>query len=180
MYNLNALLSRLLHPVERDSEETNDEADGLDARPGQESRSRSWQSRQWLPPAPGGGSSFSRRTIVASLPRNVLLITIDTLRADALGAYGNASAATPWMDRLAAGGVRFRTARAHNVLTLPSHANILTGRLPPDHGVRDNAGFRLAGGEATLATRLKARELSHRRLHQRVPARLAVWPVPRF
>ena len=90
-------------------------------------------------------------------PRNVLLITIDTLRADALGAYGNASAATPWLDRLAAGGVRFSTARAHNVLTLPSHANILAGRLPPDHGVRDNAGFRLAPGEATLATRLAAR-----------------------
>ncbi len=88
-------------------------------------------------------------------PRNVLLITIDTLRADALGAYGNASAATPWLDRLAAGGVRFSTARAHNVLTLPSHANILAGRLPPDHGVRDNAGFRLAPGEATLATRLR-------------------------
>ncbi len=60
------------------------------------------------------------------------------------------------MDRLAAEGVRFNTARAHNVLTLPSHANILTGRLPPDHGVRDNAGFRLAAGEATLATRLEA------------------------
>ncbi len=100
---------------------------------------------------------YSRDAPGRSLPRNVLLITIDTLRADALGAYGNASAATPWMDRLAAGGVRFRTARAHNVLTLPSHASILTGRLPPDHGVRDNAGFRLAGSEATLATRLKAR-----------------------
>ena len=100
---------------------------------------------------------FTRDTLRPSLPRNVLLITIDTLRADALGAYGNASAATPWMDRLAASGVRFRTARAHNVLTLPSHANILTGRLPPDHGVRDNAGFRLAVGEATLATRLKER-----------------------
>lgn len=100
---------------------------------------------------------FTRETHRPSPPRHVLLITIDTLRADALGAYGNASAATPWMDRLAAGGVRFRTARAHNVLTLPSHANILTGRLPPDHGVRDNAGFRLAAGEATLATRLEAR-----------------------
>ena len=100
---------------------------------------------------------FTREPHRPSPPRNVLLITIDTLRADALGAYGNASASTPWMDRLAAGGVLFRTARAHNVLTLPSHANILTGRLPPDHGVRDNAGFRLPATEATLATRLKAR-----------------------
>ena len=64
----------------------------------------------------------------------MLLITIDTLRADALGASGNPSARTPWLDRLAAGGVRFSNARAHNVVTLPSHANILTGRLPPDHG----------------------------------------------
>jgi arylsulfatase A-like enzyme/Flp pilus assembly protein TadD len=90
-------------------------------------------------------------------PRNLLLITVDTLRADALGAYGNASAVTPWLDRLAAGGARFDRARAHSVLTLPSHANIMTGRLPPDHGVRDNAGFRLAATEDTLATRLKAR-----------------------
>lgn len=90
-------------------------------------------------------------------PRNVLLITIDTLRADALGAYGNGAAATPVLDRLAGGGVRFATARAHNVLTLPSHANILTGRLPTEHGVRDNAGFRLGAGHATLATILGAR-----------------------
>jgi arylsulfatase A-like enzyme/Flp pilus assembly protein TadD len=89
-------------------------------------------------------------------PRNILLITIDTLRADSIGAYGNARAATPWLDRLAAGGVRFDNARAHNVVTLPSHANILTGRLPPEHGIRDNAGFRLASTEETLATRLKS------------------------
>ena len=90
-------------------------------------------------------------------PKNLLLITVDTLRADALGAYGRSSAVTPWLDRLAAGGARFDRARAHSVLTLPSHANIMTGRLPPDHGVRDNAGFRLATAEETLATRLKAR-----------------------
>jgi arylsulfatase A-like enzyme/Flp pilus assembly protein TadD len=90
-------------------------------------------------------------------PRNLLLITVDTLRADALGAYGSTSAVTPWLDRLAAAGARFDRARAHNVVTLPSHANMLTGRLPPDHGIRDNAGFRLAATEETLATRLKAR-----------------------
>jgi arylsulfatase A-like enzyme/Flp pilus assembly protein TadD len=73
-----------------------------------------------------------------------------------LGSSGNRSAQTPWLDRLAAGGLRFTNARAHNVVTLPSHANILTGRLPPDHGVRDNAGFRLAATEETLATRLAA------------------------
>jgi arylsulfatase A-like enzyme/Flp pilus assembly protein TadD len=90
-------------------------------------------------------------------PRNVLLVTIDTLRADALGAYGNPRAATPVLDRLAHSGLRFDNARAHNVVTLPSHANILTGRLPIDHGVRDNAGFRFPQGEETLATWLKAR-----------------------
>ena len=93
----------------------------------------------------------------APAPRNVLLITIDTLRADALGAYGNPRAATPTIDRLAQGGLRFDNARAHNVVTLPSHANILTGRLPIDHGVRDNSGFRLPPAEETLATWLKAR-----------------------
>jgi arylsulfatase A-like enzyme/Flp pilus assembly protein TadD len=86
---------------------------------------------------------------------SVLLVTIDTLRADALGCYGRADAATPWIDRLAAEGVRFETAHAHNVVTLPSHANLLSGRYPLQHGVRDNTGFRFPEGEPTLATRLK-------------------------
>src|SRR5258707_5149085 len=88
---------------------------------------------------------------------SVLLITIDTLRADALGAYGRPQAETPFMDRLAAGGVRFVEARAQNVVTLPSHANILSGLYPVRHGVRDNAGFRFPGDQETLATRLKKR-----------------------
>ena len=88
---------------------------------------------------------------------SVLLVSIDTLRADALGCYGRADAGTPWIDRLAAGGVRFETARAHNVVTLPSHSNLLTGRLPTSHGVRDNAGFRLPADVPTLATMLRDR-----------------------
>jgi tetratricopeptide (TPR) repeat protein len=88
---------------------------------------------------------------------SVLLVTIDTLRADALGAYGNRDAETPWTDRLAGAGVRFDAARAHNVTTLPSHANILSGRYPFDHGVRDNSGFRFPLGMDTLATLLAAR-----------------------
>jgi arylsulfatase A-like enzyme/predicted Zn-dependent protease len=64
---------------------------------------------------------------------------------------------TPWLDRLAAGGIRFDNAHAHNVVTLPSHVNIFTGRLPTDHGVRDNAGFRVPAAEKTLATELKGR-----------------------
>jgi arylsulfatase A-like enzyme/Tfp pilus assembly protein PilF len=87
----------------------------------------------------------------------VLLITIDTLRADAIGAYGHTRARTPWIDRLASTGVRFAEARAHNVVTLPSHANILSGRYPFEHGVRDNAGFRFPATVETLATRLSAR-----------------------
>lgn len=97
------------------------------------------------------------RSSAAATPLSVLLITIDTLRADALGSYGNARAATPWMDRLAAGGVRFERAHAHTVVTLPSHANILSGVYPQDHGVRDNAGFRFPAARPTLATVLKAR-----------------------
>jgi len=88
---------------------------------------------------------------------NVLLITIDTLRADALGSYGNAQASTPWLDRLSSGGVRFSQAHAHNVVTLPSHVNILSGRYPFRHGVRDNSGFRVSPDLETLATVLKSR-----------------------
>src|SRR6186997_2671153 len=85
--------------------------------------------------------------------RNVLLITIDTLRGDVLGSYGG-RAATPNLDRLAAGGARFTFAHAHAVVTLPSHTSIMTGHLPYEHGIRDNSGFRVKDGTATLATRL--------------------------
>jgi len=104
--------------------------------------------------AAGAGLALLRRP---DPPANVLLITVDTLRADAVGAYGAPGEATPWIDRLAAGGVRFADAHAHNVLTLPSHANILSGRGPQQHGVRDNAGFRFPAGTETLATLLRAR-----------------------
>src|SRR5437867_13405669 len=86
--------------------------------------------------------------------QNVLLITIDTLRADALGSYGG-PAATPALDRLAREGVRFDFAHAHAVVTLSSHASILTGQYPFRHGVRDNSGYRLAAEMPTIATLLK-------------------------
>ena len=92
----------------------------------------------------------------AATPPDVLLITIDTLRADALGFAGNKAVETPWLDRMAAGGRVFHNAHAHNVVTLPSHTNILTGRLPYEHGVRDNQGFRLGEEWPTLATLLGA------------------------
>ena len=87
---------------------------------------------------------------------DVLLITIDTLRADALGFAGNSRVQTPALDRLAAAGRVFGDAHAHNVVTLPSHANILTGLYPYQHGVRDNSGFVLPEKVPTLATLLQA------------------------
>jgi len=81
---------------------------------------------------------------------NVLLVSIDTLRADHLGAYG-AKVATPTLDRLAAEGVVFERAVSQVPLTLPSHTSLLTGIYPIAHGVRDNAGFRLAPTRPTLA-----------------------------
>jgi len=69
---------------------------------------------------------------------SVLLITVDTLRADALGVYGNPRARTPRMDRLAAEGVRFTKAKTVCPITLPAHLSILTGLYPAEHGVRDN------------------------------------------
>lgn len=86
--------------------------------------------------------------------RDVVLITIDTLRADALGFAGNDRAATPVLDRLAAQGRAYTRAHAHTVMTFPSHTNILTGRLPFEHGVRDNRGFRIPDGLPTAATLL--------------------------
>jgi len=92
--------------------------------------------------------------IAQASDRNVLLITIDTLRGDALGCDGG-PARTPNIDALAAGGLRFSFAHAQAVVTLPSHASILTGLYPYQHGYRENSGFRLTPGIQTLASRLK-------------------------
>ena len=99
-----------------------------------------------------GGRGFS---VAPNPERNILLVTIDTLRADALGSYGG-RAATPNLDALAAHGARFTFAHSHAVVTLVSHASILTGRYPYEHGIRDNTGYRLRPDEATAATLLKA------------------------
>jgi len=93
-------------------------------------------------------------TLAVNPNRNVLLVSIDTLRADALGAYGG-RATTPNLDRLAAHGARFDFAHSHAVVTLVSHASILTGRYPYEHGIRDNSGYRLPPTEPTVATLLK-------------------------
>ena len=113
------------------------------------SRSRSWAPPLlpfcWLRPA----------SVRREAGLDVLLVTVDTLRADALGSYGRKGAETTRMDRLAAQGVRFDFAHAHNVVTLPSHANILSGRYAFDHGIRENSGFRFPAGVETLATLLR-------------------------
>jgi arylsulfatase A-like enzyme len=86
---------------------------------------------------------------------NVLLVTIDTLRADHVGAYGNQLGLTPTLDRLAREGLRFSHAYAHVPLTLPSHATLMTGLYPFSNGVRDNGSFRLDPSKLTLARSLK-------------------------
>lgn len=88
---------------------------------------------------------------------NILLVTVDTLRADHLGCYGSTSVRTPAADALAARGTLFTRAFAHNPLTLPSHANILLGLTPNAHGVHDNSCFIVREDFLTLAEWLKAR-----------------------
>ena len=82
--------------------------------------------------------------------QRIVLVTIDTLRADFVGAYTGANAETPNLDALAESGVRFTAAISPAPLTLPSHASILTGLDPPHHGVRDNMTFALPDDLATL------------------------------
>jgi arylsulfatase A-like enzyme len=89
-------------------------------------------------------------------PRNLLLVTLDTLRADRLGSYGYAAALTPNLDRLAGRGLRFRRAVTVTPLTLPAHASLMTGTHPGSHGVRDNGGFYLEEEAETLAELLRA------------------------
>src|SRR4051812_5064209 len=106
-----------------------------------------------LAPAPA-----CRRDVAPTPPSerpNVLLVTIDTLRADHLGCYGHQAALTPTIDNLAKRGVRFATAVAHAPLTGPSHASILTGRTPLGHGFRNNSGFAMPAGVHTAAELLR-------------------------
>jgi len=98
------------------------------------------------------------RTLAAAPPAkpNILLITVDTLRADRLGCYGSKTVPTPAVDALAGRGVLFSRAFAHTPSTLPSHANILLGLTPNAHGVHDNSGFIVRQDFLTLAEWLKA------------------------
>ncbi len=89
-------------------------------------------------------------------PRNVLLITVDTTRADYLGCYGRPGNRTPNIDRLAREGTLFTRCATCSPLTLPSHASILTSLYPYAHGVRHNGTGRLADSTVTLAEALQA------------------------
>jgi choline-sulfatase len=103
------------------------------------------------------GSAGCRGTrSVATYPdAPVVLISIDTLRADHLALYGYQAGSTPRLDALGREAVVFDGAYSHCPLTLPAHASLLTGLLPPRHGVRDNLGFKLKAGQETLASRFQ-------------------------
>ncbi len=102
---------------------------------------RSGDAPAWL----GGGS------------QNLLVVTLDTLRADHVGSYGYAAARTPRLDALAARGLRFTRAATVVPLTLPAHSSLFTGTFPARHSVRDNGGYYLGDEQTTLAEVLKAR-----------------------
>ncbi len=87
---------------------------------------------------------------------SVLLISLDTVRADRLGSYGSSQGLTPQLDALARESVRFNDVACQVPLTTPSHASILTGLLPQHHGLRNNESYRLADGVPTLAESLRS------------------------
>jgi arylsulfatase A-like enzyme len=89
-------------------------------------------------------------------PLDLVLVTLDTVRADRLGAYGDPLAKTPNLDGLAARSALFREAYTPVPLTLPAHASLLTGLYPDRHGLRDNSGYRLGDAVVTVTERLGA------------------------
>jgi choline-sulfatase len=102
-----------------------------------------------------GGWRYARASAPLSGP--IIVISIDSLRADHLPPYGYAGVRTPAISALAADGVLFERAYAHAPLTLPAHVAILTGRLPFETGVRDDVGFTVKAGERLLPTLLRER-----------------------
>lgn len=85
----------------------------------------------------------------------VILISIDTLRADRLRIYGYRNGSTPVLDQLGSESIVFENVFSHYPLTLPAHASLLSGQLPTRHGVRDNLGYTLPSDTPTLAARFK-------------------------
>ena len=102
-----------------------------------------------------GGWRYARASAPVSGP--IIIISIDTLRADHLPAYGYTKVKTPAIDALAADGVVFERAYSHAPQTLPAHASLLSGRLPFETGVRDNVGFTVKDSERMLPQMLRDR-----------------------
>jgi len=110
----------------------------------------------WTLFSAGACSAKRERKIIRREDLNVLLITIDTLRADRVG-YSGYAVETPHLDFLACGGARFMNAVCQVPLTLPSHASILTGTNPPFHKVKNNGTYFLRENDTTLAEILRER-----------------------
>jgi arylsulfatase A-like enzyme/tetratricopeptide (TPR) repeat protein len=104
---------------------------------------------------PAAQNTKSQRLKVPGKDFNILLITLDTLRADRLSVYSDKYVKTPNIDRLAGKSFIFTRAFSHNPVTLPAHVNILTGTTPRFHGISDNTGFRLEERFLTIAEYLK-------------------------
>jgi arylsulfatase A-like enzyme/Flp pilus assembly protein TadD len=107
-------------------------------------------------PVPGVQAVQTAPRAGSGPPLNVLLISLDTTRADRLGCYGYQAALTPALDALAAGGTLFEQAFTSCPQTLPAHASLFTGLEPPEHGVRVNGRDRLEATIPTLAETLAA------------------------
>lgn len=114
----------------------------------------------------------SRRSEASEAGLNVVLITLDTTRADALGCYGAAEDATPFMDTIASAGVVFERCSTSSAITPVAHASILTGLEPYEHGLRvftGRSGYRLPESIPTLATILGDRGYTTVAVHGAFP-----------
>jgi arylsulfatase A-like enzyme/Tfp pilus assembly protein PilF len=100
-------------------------------------------------------ASTGSQSIVTGQP--IVLVTIDTLRADRLGSYGSTRGLTPMLDRFAEQAARFSAAVTQVPITLPAHATMLTGLYPASHGVRTNDGFHLAASVPLVTETLRGR-----------------------
>ena len=101
-------------------------------------------------------ASCNGKTETAQSDVPVFIISIDTLRSDRLPAYGYAKGSTPALDAFRRDAILFQHAYSNIPLTLPSHASLFTGKLPYEHGVRNNLGYTLGATQQTVANLLKA------------------------
>ena len=104
-----------------------------------------------VPPASGPSAAAVEAAEALHAGPNLLIVTLDTLRADHVGAYGYEDAETPVIDRLAAEGIRFDQVASPVPITLPAHGSIMTGQIPPRHGLRENGNYFIDHDVTTLA-----------------------------